>query len=170
VYLQGQGAPKDLVEAYKWASLAMEGTQVGPERLQTGRGRDELAKSMTRAQVEQASQLAQEWRETGTAIYSDPRFARLGEINDVTAGQTVNARAYAVTAPVGSGWNVQVDRYNDVVTFTKGSPPTSATELDRIIVARRDTALATAARNEVDLVTAIECSEEEDLKEEGKAK
>jgi len=170
VYLQGQGVPKDLVQAYKWMTVAMEGTQVGTERLQTGRARDEIAKSMTHDQVEQASQLAREWMETGTAIYTDSRFARLGEAYGVTAGQVVAARAYAVTAPVGDGWNVQVDRYNDVVTFTKGQQPTNAADLERIIVGRREVGLAAAARNEIDLATAIECSEEANLKEEGKIK
>ena len=168
-YLQGQGVAEDMVEAFKWATIAGEGT-LGPDAQNTVAARDTFAKSMTRVQVERASQLAREWKETGKAIYTDSRFARLEQIGEVTAGQTVNARAYAVTAPAGGGWKAQVDRYNDVVTFSKGSRPTNATELDRISVVRRNVALATAVRNEADLVTAIECSEEANLKAAGKAK
>jgi hypothetical protein len=168
IYLQGQGAAKDYVEAYKWATIAAAGT-LGPDAQATINGRDSFAKSMTRTQVEQASQLAREWKETGTAIYSDSRFARVEKLSEVTAGQSVNARAYSVTAPGGSAWNVEVDRYNDVVTFSKGRA-TNAADLGRIAVVRRDVGLAAAARDEVDLVTAIECSEEANLKRAGKAK
>jgi len=170
MYAHGQGVPKDQVEAYKWATIAAEGT-LGPEQQKRLTGRDEYAKSeMARDQVDRALQLAREWKETGTAIYSDSRFAKPGEIYAVTTGQAVNARAYAVTAPVGDGWKAQVDRYNDTVTFTKGLRPTNAADLVSITIARRDVALAAAARNETDLVTAIECSEEVNLKEAGKAK
>jgi hypothetical protein len=167
VYFQGKGAPKDLVEAYKWASLAMEATQ-GPERQQTARGRDEIAKSMTQEQVEQGSQRARDWKQTGTAIYADARFARLGELSKVTGGQAVDAGSYTVPAPAGEGWNVQVDTYNDSVAFTRTSPATK--ELTSIVVARRELFMASEARNKIDIVTAVECSEEAGLKEQGKAK
>ena len=168
VYWQGKDAPKDLVEAYKWATLAMEGTQAGPERVQTGRGRDEIAKSMTPDQVEQASQLARNWKQTGSAIYPDPRFARLGEPFKVTGGQIVEARTYVVPAPVGEGWDAQIDSYNDTVAFTRGVPATK--ELTRISVARSDLDLAGTARDEADAVTAFQCISETNFREHGKAK
>ncbi|HEV2976096.1 MAG TPA: tetratricopeptide repeat protein [Casimicrobiaceae bacterium] len=167
-YSQGKGVTKDLVEAYAWTTIGMEGTQPGPMRLQTGRARDEFAKSMTQAQVEQASQLAREWKQAGTVIYTDARFARLGELSKATGGETIKAATYNVPAPVGEGWEVQVDSYNDTVTFTKGSP--AAKEFSRIGVARRELELTGDARSETDVVTAIECSEETNLREQGKTK
>jgi TPR repeat protein len=167
-YIQGKGVPKDLVEAYMWATIGMEGTQPGPVRLQTARARDEFAKLMTQAQVEQASQLAREWKQTGTAIYPDARFARLGEISKAAGGETINAATYTVPTPMGEDWEVQVDSYNDTVAFTKSSLATK--ELTRIGVARRDLELTGGARSEAEVVTAIECSEEANLREQGKAK
>jgi hypothetical protein len=146
----------------------MEGTQAGPERLQTGRGRDEIAKSMTSAQVEQASQLARDWKQTGIAIYPDPRFARLTEPAKVTGGQTVEARVYTVPAPTGDGWDAQVDSYNDTVAFTRSSPATK--ELTRISVARSELDLPTTAIDEASVLTAFQCVSEATFREEGKIK
>jgi hypothetical protein len=61
-----------------------------------------------------------------------------------------------------------VDTYNDSVAFTRTSPATK--ELTSIVVARRELFMASEARNKIDIVTAVECSEEAGLKEQGKAK
>lgn len=168
VYLNGKDAQKELVEAYKWATIAMAGTQAGPERLQTGRVRDEIAKSMTPSQVEQASQLARDWKQTGIAIYPDPRFARLEPSAKVAGGQTIEARAYTVPAPTGDGWHAQVDSYNDTVAFTRSSP--AAKEVTRISVARSELDLPTTAVDETSVLTAFQCVSEATFREEGKAK
>jgi hypothetical protein len=58
-YLNGEGVPKDMVQALKWISLAV---MRGDQRAKSER--DLLAKSMTPAQVAEATKLAQEWKPT----------------------------------------------------------------------------------------------------------
>ena len=60
MYEEGQGVPKDYVQAYMWLSLA---AAQGYER--ATKLRDKLAEKMTPAQVAEAQRLAREWKAKG---------------------------------------------------------------------------------------------------------
>ena len=57
MYANGSGTTADLVEAYKWLTLAV-GAASGNEQERYRTARDTLAKSMTAEQLSQARQLA----------------------------------------------------------------------------------------------------------------
>jgi hypothetical protein len=60
MYDEGQGVPHDIVQAYKWYSLAaMNGDKPAAEL------RDASAKEMTPAQIAEAQKLVQEWKPKG---------------------------------------------------------------------------------------------------------
>jgi TPR repeat protein len=57
MYDEGEGVPKNLVQAYKWYSLAAaNGDKPAPQL------RDLLTNHMTKAQIAEAQKLAQEWK------------------------------------------------------------------------------------------------------------
>ncbi len=56
-YEEGQGVPKDYVQAYMWLSLA---AAQGYER--ATKLRDKLAKKMTPSELAEAQRLAREWK------------------------------------------------------------------------------------------------------------
>ena len=57
MYDKGQGVPQDYVQAYMWLTLAAaQGVKQAPE------ARDRLARQMSSAQIEEAQQLAHEWK------------------------------------------------------------------------------------------------------------
>ncbi|HKE39033.1 MAG TPA: tetratricopeptide repeat protein [Casimicrobiaceae bacterium] len=184
-YERGEYAPRDLIEAYKWEVIALQST-TGPTqesvKEEISRTRERIVKSMTPAQVEQASQLARDWKPTGTAIYPDARFAR-SEVCRVASGQIVEARAYTVRAPIGGKWMARIDSYNDSVTFSGGvtyDPPVKVTHdptggqgttvMSRgsigISVKRDELGLAGTVRDEASLVTALQCISEAESEKE----
>jgi hypothetical protein len=57
VYMRGEGVPKDVVMAYKWASLAAKGGWARAERRQR-----EIAMELSAAQLRQALQLVSEFK------------------------------------------------------------------------------------------------------------
>jgi TPR repeat protein len=57
MYDEGQGVPKNIVQAYKWYSLAATNGDKPATLL-----RDSLANQMTPAQIAEAQKLAQEWK------------------------------------------------------------------------------------------------------------
>lgn len=57
LYLRGEGAPQDYVQAHKWFNLAA--SRGKPE---SARARDELARRMTSAQIAEAQGLARAWK------------------------------------------------------------------------------------------------------------
>ena len=57
MYDKGQGVPQDYVQAYMWLTLAAaQGVKQATE------ARDRLASQMSSAQIEEAQQLAHEWK------------------------------------------------------------------------------------------------------------
>ena len=60
MYDDGEGVPKDKVQAYKWLSLAAANGDKPAPML-----RDLLAKEMTAAQIAEAKKLASEWKPKG---------------------------------------------------------------------------------------------------------
>ncbi len=60
MYSQGQGVPKDYVQAYRWYTLA-----VGQGDDLAEKFKNHLAKSMTLDQLAEAQRLAREWTPTG---------------------------------------------------------------------------------------------------------
>ncbi len=57
MYFMGRGVPQDDVQAHMWLNLA---AKQGIERAR--KARDELAKKMTPAQLDEAQRLAREWK------------------------------------------------------------------------------------------------------------
>ncbi|MBU1249289.1 MAG: SEL1-like repeat protein [Proteobacteria bacterium] len=56
MYYNGEGVPKDDVEAYKWFNLsAAQGNS------DASNNRDIIFKTMTRAQIQKGQQLSKEW-------------------------------------------------------------------------------------------------------------
>ena len=59
MYADGQGVPKDYVQAYMWFNLgAAGGSELG------GKNRDAIAARMTPAQIGEAQRLSREWKPT----------------------------------------------------------------------------------------------------------
>ena len=57
----GRGLPKDHVRAYMWFEISIHDDSVARVKKKVEHRRDELAKSMTPAQVAEAKRLAREW-------------------------------------------------------------------------------------------------------------
>jgi len=64
MYANGSGTTVDVVEAYKWLTLAV-GAASGDEQKRYGTARDTLARSMTPDQLLLAQRRVQEWRPAG---------------------------------------------------------------------------------------------------------
>ena len=63
VYTLGIGVPKDIVEAYKWKTLAVAYTSTGSTYQREAKSDlDWMAKSMTQAQIDQATAEAKAWQ------------------------------------------------------------------------------------------------------------
>ena len=62
MYYHGRGVPRDYVLAHMWFILGATGPWRGEAREQAIKGRDEMAKSMTPAQITEARRLAREWK------------------------------------------------------------------------------------------------------------
>ena len=60
MYATGEGVPRDLVEAYKWFTLAAE-RQTKQESEATARNLDALTSKMTAEQVAAGRQRAHDW-------------------------------------------------------------------------------------------------------------
>ena len=56
MYVRGEGAPQDYIEAHKWFNLAAE-----QGHARAVRSRDNLAEKMTADQIAEAQRLAAEW-------------------------------------------------------------------------------------------------------------
>src|SRR5262249_53925772 len=69
LYLQGRGAPKVPIEAYKWFTLAAQGAD-GSVRDQIKTAREGLGKTMTPSQVDEALRAAHEWASTSGGAFS----------------------------------------------------------------------------------------------------
>jgi TPR repeat protein len=59
IYIEGRGAPKAYVEAYKWFNLA-----AAADDAMAGRNRDRVMHRMTPAQIEEGQRHSAEWRPT----------------------------------------------------------------------------------------------------------
>ncbi len=57
LYLRGEGAPQDYIEAHKWFNLA-----ASRGKIESARARNELARRMTSAQIAEAQRLARTWK------------------------------------------------------------------------------------------------------------
>ena len=60
MYFTGQGVPQDVIEAFKWSTIAMDRLS-GDQQQQNAAGRETLAKMMTPAQIAEAQKRASEW-------------------------------------------------------------------------------------------------------------
>ena len=60
LYRKGRGVPQDIVQAYKWYSLAATNEDKPANEL-----RNTIANQMTPAQIAEAQKLAQEWKPKG---------------------------------------------------------------------------------------------------------
>jgi len=61
LYGFGKGVPQDLVQAYMWYELSVEGT-TGGDRVSVVEMRDDLASKLTPQQLDEARRLAKEWK------------------------------------------------------------------------------------------------------------
>lgn len=121
---EGRGVPQNLVEAYKWISLAAQNVQ-GSDRTQALERRDQIAKMMTSAQIDEALKLAREWTPSGSEAlpYRVPGYRSVGqgEGSPVVGGQRVDVRPYVVSAPLGDSWKMWVDQLNGEVMFMRSN-------------------------------------------------
>jgi TPR repeat protein len=62
MYAQGRGVPKDFIEAHKWTNLAASREDNEKFRTLCARDRDNLARRMTVAQLDDAQRRAREWK------------------------------------------------------------------------------------------------------------
>jgi TPR repeat protein len=64
LYMRGTGVPRDSVQAHKWCALAGRRSSGGDAKTRKAakHQRDELARSMTTAQLDEARRLAREWK------------------------------------------------------------------------------------------------------------
>ena len=113
MYTKGRGPSPDLVEAYKWLSLSVEGLQ-GTERAEAVGYRDQLAKRLTPVQIAQAERLARNWRpkdrwgspySLGYPLGGVPA----GEASAVAAEQAIDMESYSLRAPLGEDWRLMSD-------------------------------------------------------------
>lgn len=61
-YQYGLGAPNDRIQAHMWANLAVSGAIDPTTRANAFKLRDEIARRMTSAQIEEAQRLASAWK------------------------------------------------------------------------------------------------------------
>ena len=61
MYASGQGVLKDYVEAHKWVNLAASRAATADDRAQFARTRDDLAKRLTPADLDEARKRARDW-------------------------------------------------------------------------------------------------------------
>ena len=62
MYCKGEGVAQDYVLAHMWLNLAASRLPPGEERDKAVRNRDEVARKMTRAQIDEARRLARQWK------------------------------------------------------------------------------------------------------------
>ncbi|MFZ0729657.1 MAG: sel1 repeat family protein, partial [Methylovirgula sp.] len=62
LYANGQGAPQDYVQAYKWFNVAASYSTNSEYRDNAAKNRDIMADRMTPEQIKQAQQLATAWK------------------------------------------------------------------------------------------------------------
>jgi TPR repeat protein len=60
MYFEGRGVPQDVIEAFKWSTVAMARLSGGQQQ-QNAAGRETLAKTMTPTQIAEARKRASEW-------------------------------------------------------------------------------------------------------------
>jgi len=170
LYEQGRGVPRNLVEAYKWISLAAQKVQGSARTLAIER-RDQIAKMMTSAQIDQALQLARQWTPSGSEAMPyrvlGYTSAGEGEGSPVVAGQRVEVGPYVVSAPGGDSWKMWVDQENGVVRFMRSIPGGGFAQIS---VGRRPLNPGTENKTEDEVVEAIQRFEEGNLKARGAAR
>jgi uncharacterized protein len=62
MYVQGQGVPRDYVQAHMWFNLAASRFTGEAGHNIDAAARDDLSEEMTPAQIAEAQRLAREWR------------------------------------------------------------------------------------------------------------
>jgi uncharacterized protein len=164
---EGRGVPKNLVEAYKWISLAAQNVQ-GSDRTQALERRDQIAKMMTSAQIDEALQLAREWTPTGSEAAPYRVFGYIsvgtGEGSPVVGGQRVDVGPYVVSAPLGDSWKMWMDQSNGMVLFIRSIPAGGFTSIS---VGKRPLNPGMENKTEDEVVEAIQRFEEMNLKARG---
>ncbi len=167
---EGRGVPQNLVEAYKWISLAAQNAQ-GSDRTQALERRDQIAKMMTSAQIDEALRLASEWTPRGSeaAPYRVLGDTSVGTVegSPVVGGQSVDVGPYVVTAPLGDAWKMRVDQENEIVSFVKNIPGGG---FAAIAVGRRPLNPGMENKTADEVVDAIQRFEEANLKARGAAR
>ena len=166
IYSQGRGTAKDPVEAYKWLTIAAQGAQ-GGVRDQVNAARNEFARSMNRAQLDDGLRAANDWVPKLEA-YPDTSVPRLGDERGTRAGEAINAGAYEVPVPAGEGWKVQVDPYNGIVQFTRGDR--QAKEFTLIATRRQTIPLTSSTRSDADIVATFLCTAKTSFDQQGTGK
>jgi hypothetical protein len=160
-YADGRGVAPDPVEAYKWLSLAVEGMRGGPDRDKVLGALDQLAAGMTPAQLDQAKQLAQAWKPTGTN--DQPGFIRQHQAISVAGGQSVDAGTFTVAAPAGNGWKVETFPNTRQVRFTRSG--TAMGDAADISVGQKALDSDAAVYTEQEIVATIRLDEEAGFRE-----
>jgi hypothetical protein len=118
IYWQGRGTAKDPVEAYKGSRSLPRVRRVRPRPVKAGR--EELAKSMTRTQIDEAFRAASDWAPSGVADFR--MRASLGWASSETAGRYGRCGSLRGRIPDRRRVEGQVDRSNGIVQFSSGSP------------------------------------------------
>ena len=129
MYETGRGVPQDYVEAHKWRNLAAAGA-TGENRKKFADGRDELAKSMTPAQVTEAQRLAQEWTEAFARQAADGTIAsRTAEPPPAQAAEQAQPSLRIRTMEVVPDVVQAGSRFNIVLEYTVADPWRNEKEL-----------------------------------------
>ena len=92
MYDTGRGVPQDYVEAHMWRNLAAA-RATGEDKKKFEDGRDDLAKSMTPAQVTEAQKRAQEWTEAFAVRHTAQANAKFDQPALQRSDVTITPRA-----------------------------------------------------------------------------
>jgi hypothetical protein len=167
MYAQGMGVPTDKVLAYQWLTLAAQGSDT-QRREQITKGLDQLGRSMSSTEVDQARQQARNWVASSGPDSIYVQISRVMDESTIREGDVVDARFYTVAVPKGEGWKARVDRAYGAVTLQAGEPVGPG--LSTITISSVIFWPAAGIEREEDMVAAIQCVNEATFREQGVAK
>jgi uncharacterized protein len=167
MYADGMAVPKDKVLAYQWLTLAAQGSDAQRGE-QFTKALDQLGRSMSPTEVDQARQQARDWAPSSGPDSIYMQVSRVMDESTIRGGEVVDARFYTVAVPQGDGWKARVDRAYGAVTLQAGEPVGAG--LSTIAINSVVFWPATGIEREEDIVAAIQCVNEATFREQGVAK
>jgi hypothetical protein len=167
MYADGMGVPKDKVLAYQWLTLAAQGIDA-QRREQITKALDQLGRSMSPTEVDQARQQARAWVASSGPDSVYLQVSRVVDESAIRGGEVIDARLYTVAVPQGDGWKAWVDRAYGAVTLQAGEPVGAG--LSTIAISSVVFWPTAGIEREADVVAAIQCVNESTFREQGVAK